>query len=555
MTAADASDRPEGGPARPRVPARPAARDGFFAWHGIWAPGVRLFRRIGFGAKAVIVSLAFLVPLIALLGWQMHERDRDAMQARKAATRQHVEIAHGVIAWAHSEEKAGRLTTQAAQTLATQMLASMRYDKAEYFWINDMHPRMVMHPIKPELDGTDLTANRDPNGFALFQGFVRKVRESGEGFVPYQWPKPGKTEAVDKVSYVKGFEPWGWIVGSGIYVDDLREVTMRNLAWTIAEVLVAMSIAAYMFYCFYLVMDGGLRETRSHLSAMADGDLTLSPSPWGRDEAAVLMLDLAHMQASMRRMVSRVRQSSDEIVHSSRDIASDANDLSARTEQSVANLEQSAASMEQISATVKSTSDHTAEASRVAGLNAQVAAAGGRAMAEVISTMEAIRASSNRIAEIIGTIDGIAFQTNILALNAAVEAARAGDQGRGFAVVAGEVRTLAQRSADAARQIKTLIGDSVGQVEASADVVRKAGTTIEEIVAASQRVSQLLGDIAQGSREQTLGIGQVGQAVQELDQLSQQNAGLVEKTVSAAQKLQAQADTLAAEVARFRLPA
>jgi methyl-accepting chemotaxis protein len=288
---------------------------------------------------------------------------------------------------------------------------------------------------------------------------------------------------------------------------------------------------------------------------MTAGDLTTSPSPWGVDEAAQLMHDLRAMQDALRQMVLRVRRSSEDIVHASGEIASGALDLSARTEQAAANLEETAASMEQISSTVKSTSDHTDEASRVAQHNAQAATGGGQVMRQVVQTMERIRASSTRIADIIGTIDGIAFQTNILALNAAVEAARAGEQGRGFAVVAGEVRMLAQRSAEAAHEIKTLIGGSVEQVEAGTRVVRQAGGTMEDIVGLSQRVSQLLGEIATGAREQSLGIGQIGAAVQDLDRMTQQNAALVEQTAAAAAAMKDQAGQLANQVSRFRLPA
>jgi methyl-accepting chemotaxis protein len=210
--------------------------------------------------------------------------------------------------------------------------------------------------------------------------------------------------------------------------------------------------------------------------------------------------------------------------------------------------------MDQISSTVKSSSDNTTEAARVAGHNAELAGEGGRVMRDVVQTMDSIRESSARIADIIATIDGIAFQTNILALNAAVEAARAGEQGRGFAVVAGEVRTLAQRSAGAAREIRDLIGRSVEQVEAGTGTVHRAGTTMEEIVSASQRVSQLLAEVANGAREQSLGIAQIGAAVQELDRMTQQNAALVEETAAASGAMKNQAESLAAEVARFRLP-
>ena len=536
-------------------PSAAAGNGGFFSHHGLWAPGVRLFRKLAFTAKATIISLAFIVPLIGLLGWQIRTQSEQALQARMDATRQHVEIAHGLIAWAQAQEAAGKMTREQAQLLAKQAVSKLRYNGNEYFWINDMQPRIVMHPIKPELDGKDVGDMKDPNGFALFSAFAAKVRAEGKGFVAYQWPKPGADKPVDKISYVQGFEPWGWVVGSGIYTGDLREAVLRQVGLNSGVVVVALLIAGYLFLSFYRVMDGGLKETRRHLRAMTSGDLTTSPSPWGNDEAAQLMTELADMQESLRGMVLRVRRCSDEIVFSSREIATGAMDLSARTEQAAANLEESAAAMEEISSTVKATADHTREAAHVASHNADVAADGGRAMREVAATMEGIRSSSAKIVEIIGTIDGIAFQTNILALNAAVEAARAGEQGRGFAVVASEVRRLAKRSADAAREIKTLIGHSVEQVESGTGVVRKAGATIEDIVTSSQRVNQLLGEVATGAREQSVGIGQIGEAVQELDRMTQQNAALVEETAAAATAMKDQAHGLSEEVARFKMPA
>ncbi|HPA91610.1 MAG TPA: cache domain-containing protein, partial [Quisquiliibacterium sp.] len=276
--------------------------DGFFAYHGVWAPGVRLFRALRFSAKALILSLAFLLPLLTLLGWQLAEQYDQSMQARKDATRQHVEVAHGILAWAHGMETAGTLTREQAQQLARQSLAGLRYDKVEYFWINDMQARMVMHPIKPELDGKDLSGMKDPTGFALFQGFVAKVRSEGKGFVGYMWPRPGADQPVEKVSYVHGFAPWGWIVGSGVYVDDVRTAFLRHLTIYAVIVAFALLVAAYLFTSFFRVMDGGLKETRRHLRAMTEGDLTTSPHPWGRDEAAQLMHDLRRMQDSMRAM-------------------------------------------------------------------------------------------------------------------------------------------------------------------------------------------------------------------------------------------------------------
>ena len=531
------------------------SRAGYFAHHGLWAPGVRLFRNLRFAGKAWIISLAFTLPLVGALGWQVASQADRSVQDRLIATRGHVEIALGVLAWAHGQETTGKLSREQAQQAAMDAIKGMRSGGGDYFWINDMSHRMVMHPVNPALDGKDMSATRDANGVMPFQAMVAKVRLEGQGFVAYQLPQAGSMQAVEKLSFVHGFAPWGWVIGSGVDVGDINRAFAQRLAVLVAIVTAALALAGYLFLSFCRVMDGGLKETRRHIQAMTEGNLTTSPMPFGCDEAAQLMLDLRAMQDSLRGMVRRVRECSDEIVQSSGEIASDAADLAARTGQAAGNLERSSASMAQIGMTVQATVTHTDEASKVARRNAEVAAEGGRVMHDVVVTMDGIRSASAKIGEIIGAIDAIAFQTNILALNAAVEAARAGEQGRGFAVVASEVRMLAQRSAGAAREIKTLISHSVEQVEAGAGIVRRAGSTIGEIVASSKQVDQLLGEVATGARDQNAGIGQIGQAVQELDQMTQQNATLVARTATAAAAMKEQARTLSNELARFRMPA
>ena len=329
----------------------------------------------------------------------------------------------------------------------------------------------------------------------------------------------------------------------------------RTLAVQAALTFLFVLLGAYLFYSFFLVTHGGLREVQKHLEAMTAGDLTTHPNPWGNDEAARLMGSLADMQGSLRNIVDAVRGSSESIVSASSEIASASMDLSARTEQTASNLEQSASSMEEISSTVRQTADNVRQAAQVASSNSQSAARGGAVIAEVVSTMQDINASSKKISDIIGTIDGIAFQTNILALNAAVEAARAGEQGRGFAVVASEVRSLAQRSAQAAKEIKTLITTSVDKVESGTIVVRGAGDTMNELVGNAKRMNELLGDISTAAAEQSDGVAQVGAAVSDLDQMTQQNAALVEQTAAAASSLKDQALHLATQVDKFKMPA
>jgi methyl-accepting chemotaxis protein len=286
---------------------------------------------------------------------------------------------------------------------------------------------------------------------------------------------------------------------------------------------------------------------------VAAGDLTSRITVDSTDETGKLLSALKAMNDSLAKVVGQVRQSSDSISTGSSQIAAGNADLSQRTEEQASNLQQTAASMEELTSTVRSNADTARHATELASSASAIATQGGQAVEQVVSTMEAITASSKKIADIIGVIDGITFQTNILALNAAVEAARAGEQGRGFAVVASEVRNLAQRSAAAAGEIKGLINDSVSKVETGSLQVGEAGRTMGEIVAQVKRVSDLISEIGAATQEQTQGISQVGDAVTQLDQVTQQNAALVEQSAAAAQSLSHQAARLVQAVRVFTL--
>ncbi len=296
-----------------------------------------------------------------------------------------------------------------------------------------------------------------------------------------------------------------------------------------------------------------LNAAQNLAAAIAKGDLTQPVQTQGKDELTALMHALGMMQASLVRIVGEVRNSTERINLSSSEIAAGNQDLSTRTESAAGSLQQTASSVEQINGMVRQSTESARQASDMARSNAEVATRGGVVVQQVVSTMEDIRHSSQKISDIIGTIDGIAFQTNILALNAAVEAARAGEQGRGFAVVAGEVRRLAQRSAEAAKEIKDLIGASVEKVETGSHQVAQAGSTIGEIVQNAQKIATLIQDITTAATEQSQGIEQVNGAVGSLDQMTQQNAALVEESAAAAQSLQEEARKLAGVVATFRL--
>ena len=510
-------------------------------------------RNLNFQAKALLISIVFLAPMLVLLAWMMMSQTDQAMQNRMNATRQHVEVAHGVLLWAQAREASGELTTQAAQNIAKQAISKMRYDGIEYFWINDMTPAVIMHPIKPELDGKDVSGAKDPNGFSLFVGFADMVRKNGQGFVPYLWPKPGMEQPVEKISYVKGFEPWGWVIGSGIYVDDLRGEQNARL-WVACLVLAAvLMVAGYFFYSFYKVNKGGLAVVSQHLNELAAGDLRNRPlQPSGKDEPARLIFDLHRVYDSMHDLIRRVRHSARELEGTSQEVSRASMDLSMRTEDAASNLGEQASAVEEIGTQVSQTAERTQQAAMVASQNSEVAQRGGIIIEEVVDTMRDIHTSSSKINDIIGTIDGIAFQTNILALNAAVEAARAGESGRGFAVVASEVRSLAGRSAEAAREIKYLISTSVERVSAGTKVVEGAGKTMAELVTKASEISQLLGDISVATKEQSIGVEEVVKAIHLLDSHTQQNAALVEQTSASAASLSGQAHDLTTEIARFR---
>ncbi len=315
----------------------------------------------------------------------------------------------------------------------------------------------------------------------------------------------------------------------------------------------AVAIGAGLAFVITRSITGPIARAVGIAETVASGDLTSDVKVESTDETGQLMAALKKMNDSLLSVVGQVRNSSDSIATGSAQIATGNADLSQRTEEQASNLQQTAASMEQLTATVKQNSDTARQATQLAGGASTAAAEGGRVVGQVVATMNDITQSSRKIADIIGVIDGIAFQTNILALNAAVEAARAGEQGRGFAVVASEVRSLAQRSAQAAKEIKTLIGESVEKVESGSKLVDEAGQSMTNIVAQVKRVNDLIGEISAASMEQSTGIGQIGDAVNQLDQVTQQNAALVEESAAAAESLKDQATKLAQVVSTFRL--
>ena len=382
---------------------------------------------------------------------------------------------------------------------------------------------------------------------------VEVVKKDGAGSVHYLWPKPGAEQPVPKISYVKEFKPWDWIIGTGIYVDDINQIFRRQLIENGGLGLGLIIVLATIGYWLTKSIVQPLRSAVAVADRIAGGDLNADIVAAGRDETAQLLNSLREMTLRLKEIVSNVSQSTNQVAAVAGEVAQGSADLAQRTEQQASALEETASSMEELTSTVKNSADNAGQANQLASAARTQAEQGGQVVDQAIAAMSAINASSRKIADIIGVIDEIAFQTNLLALNAAVEAARAGEQGRGFAVVASEVRKLAQRSADAAKEIKGLITDSVAKVEDGGQLVERSGQTLREIVASIKKVSDIVAEMAASAREQASGIEQINKAILQMDQVTQQNAALVEQTAAASHAMGDQAQELQNLMGFFKL--
>ncbi|MEZ2354664.1 methyl-accepting chemotaxis protein [Caballeronia sp. RCC_10] len=502
--------------------------------------------------------LPLVLSLLCLAGLSVYNayRTRDIrMEERKADLKHASEIALSGVKTFADEAAAGAMTVDDAKKRAMDHIRNIRYGENGYFTLLNSHPTVLMHPMKPEMNGRDVSSYRDPNGVALYIDAVKVTANGAQGFTTFAFARPGATEPVPKVSYNVSYQPWDWILMTGVYVDDIdaafHATLLQSLGILLAVAVVLSGVVVVLNRGILRSLGGEPSYAAEIASRIADNDLTAIVKTAPNDRAS-LLFSMKRMQEQLTGTIGTIKTSTDAIATATSQMASGNQDLSQRTEEQAASLQETAASMEELTSTVTQNAENARQASALAAQAVEVAQQGSAVVSRVVETMAGINQSSDKIADIVGIIESIAFQTNILALNAAVEAARAGEQGRGFAVVATEVRSLAQRSATASKEIKGLIHDSVQRVQAGTGYVEEAGATMNDITSAVKRVTDIMGEIAAASIEQSKGIGQVNQAVMQMDDVTQQNAALVEEAAAAAGSMEDQAKQLSAAVAVFR---
>ncbi|AIS13105.1 Methyl-accepting chemotaxis protein McpP [Pseudomonas chlororaphis] len=540
-------------------------------------------RRMSISRRLWLILIVAVLMLLTL-GMLMLKQIRDDLYQAKAQKTQHVvQTANGVLAYFQGLESAGSLDRATAQKQALSAIRNLRYDQSDYFWINDLTPVMVMHPTNPKLDGQNLAAIRDPDGFAVFNEMVAIAKAKGAGMVNYRWPKPGASEPVQKTSYVQLFQPWGWIIGSGVYIDDVQAEFRSQV---VKASVVGIAIALLMALLVLLIARSIVRPLQETVHAMAniasgESDLTRTLDTHGQDEVTELARHFNGFTAKLRLVVSQLQVSASALAQSSTDLGSNASQAQERSQQQSQQMELVATAINQVTYGVQDVAknaEHAASEMRDAEAQAQQGQVNidgslqqiDRLSATIDQAVEVIRTlaqESTQIGSVLEVIHSIAEQTNLLALNAAIEAARAGEQGRGFAVVADEVRLLAQRTQKSTAEIQSMIERLQGHSEAAVKVIgdssrasqqtiEQAGLAGESLNAIGQALRNLNGlnaSIASATLQQAHVVEDINQNVTQAAGLSHSTALAAEQSSAASLHLKELSEQLNGLLRQFRV--
>lgn len=490
----------------------------------------------------ILLSLSSLPQQFSSLEQQQYEKTKNL-----------VENTFGVIEHFYSLQQDGQLSEAQAKQAALDTISKLRYDTDNYYWINDYSPSMVMHPMKPQLVGKSLSASKDPDGTYLFMEMVKIVRQKSEGFVPYKWPKPGFDKPVDKISYVKGFEPWQWILGSGVYLDSIEEdfTEQRNrMLIDVAVILIILAILITLISNSILHPVNLVTEMMKNISH-GEGDLTQRLDESGKDEISHLANYFNAYTEKMRHSIERVSHSATEVEKLSNSVDETGKVNLNHIEHQNDNSRQVATAVEQMSMQIREVSDNAEAAEHAANDALKNSSNGKQVVAQTIQAIETLSSNiqevsevtsvlaeeSNNIGSVLDVIRGISEQTNLLALNAAIEAARAGEQGRGFAVVADEVRTLASRTGQSTDEIQAMIEklqrgaqEAVNAVQASQLIsdntvkqVAEADVVLNEIERLIKSITDMNSHIARATEEQSTAAQEVNIRITDLSEATDQS--------------------------------
>mgnify|MGYP003723354747 FL=1 len=535
-----------------------------------------------FQRLAILVGIV-IFGLIVLSISSLSNQYKSLKNEQYLKTKNVVETAYSIITHYAALEQSQTLTRAQAQSQAMASIRSLRYDDTNYFWINNYQPAMVMHPIKPALEGKDLTNNKDPDGTPLFVEMVDVVKKSGEGYVPYKWPKPGSDEPVDKIAFVKGFDQWQWIIGSGVYLDTIDNTFSQQRTIIVINVVI-MIVVVVLFS--YFIGRSILTPTRLAVEMMKDisqgeGDLTRTLNENGNDE-------ISQLSRSFNLFVSKIRESLVLVAKSANDVNEHAHavDDSSKTSQSFIELQndsstQVAAAMEQMTHQIHDVSRNAEAAEQAANDAASNASTGKNVVSKTITAIGTLSSNietvskvtadlaqeSNNIGSVLDVIRSIAEQTNLLALNAAIEAARAGEHGRGFAVVADEVRTLASRTGKSTDEIQAMIAKLQEGAKAAVEAVKSSQeisiSTVEQASSANESldeidrlvsvITDMNGQIARATEQQTSAADEVNLRINDLSQSTEQSLGNTKDLTRASDKLKQSSVELSSVVSRFKL--